>query len=325
MSLTLALFITNSVLAHGYNDAGPFDDPHPAGAIPPAIRVPAKVYSDNPDRDENAQLAHGRMVAWDGYGGTRNVGSTPGQTDAIAAAADTLFNAVGVDNSHLLFSVETSPNIYLEPWQQRNSGLWATPPMINEHGVYDVDALQVWGEDAIFPDGPDIMPFHAGFFSQADVNPGSIYGWRNGSVVQVYHAAQLAQQIAQLRGLTSDQQDYLAQNLDVDALMAQALTPGADPKIIFSLAPVDFHDLDPCDDIDGGEIFTWAGVGFNAGYLLHGSHLWDTKFEVMNEYGLESENVNALETVSIIPEPFTIAALAVGTAAIIRRRRRRRT
>ena len=60
-----------------------------------------------------------------------------------------------------------------------------------------------------------------------------------------------------------------------------------------------------------------------ASFLNHGGHLWDTAFPVANTFGLNSENVNAIESASTIPEPITAILLGIGLAGLAARRRRK--
>ena len=70
----------------------------------------------------------------------------------------------------------------------------------------------------------------------------------------------------------------------------------------------------------------WTGVGA-ATFLFHGGEIWDTAHTVMAHHGTASENVNALEAASTIPEPSSIALLGMGGLALLgyglRRKRKR--
>jgi len=114
-------------------------------------------------------------------------------------------------------------------------------------------------------------------------------------------------------------------DIDLDAMMTWDEEDTSDEfntawgdSIMFSLAPV----TGTAWALDGGEIFVWDAQGIR--YLYHGCHLWDTPFQVQGYAGGLSENVNALEAVSV-PEPVTMAGLmlAVGSLAGYVRRRRK--
>ena len=72
---------------------------------------------------------------------------------------------------------------------------------------------------------------------------------------------------------------------------------------------------------DGGEIFVWDTVpGSVATFLMHGGHVWDTAFGVMATYNTPSENINALESISTIPEPGAMGLVSIAIVAAATRR-----
>ncbi|MGI9427995.1 MAG: PEP-CTERM sorting domain-containing protein [Bythopirellula sp.] len=125
--------------------------------------------------------------------------------------------------------------------------------------------------------------------------------------------------------------------IDVDALFMNDITGFQDANIsqkipsarmVFSIDPVTLTlpDGSVFTLFDGGEIFVWDTVpGSTATFLNHGGHTWDTAFNLMATYNTPSENLNALEAVSTIPEPATmmlgsLALLAIAGSRCIPRR-----
>ena len=124
--------------------------------------------------------------------------------------------------------------------------------------------------------------------------------------------------------------------IDLDALMVYdqewevqypsgfTFGPGPNPNgysdsIMFSVMAND-ATVGGIGSFDGGEIWIWT-VGLPAVFLTHGGELWDTLHMVGLDFGVGTEEINALEAVAI-PEPGTMALLAIGAVALIRRRRK---
>ena len=92
--------------------------------------------------------------------------------------------------------------------------------------------------------------------------------------------------------------------------------------ILFTIDPITGSD----DELifDGGEIWLWDGITpGSATFLSHGGHTWDTAFDVMGTFGVDSDDVNALESVwdateGEIPEPVSVAFLGAGLLGLER-------
>ena len=76
-------------------------------------------------------------------------------------------------------------------------------------------------------------------------------------------------------------------------------------------------------NFDGGEIFVYT-PGSPTMFLRHGGHEWSTAFDVMLTFQLPSENINALEAVSGVPEPSTVLLAICGLVCLFGARVRRR-
>ena len=127
--------------------------------------------------------------------------------------------------------------------------------------------------------------------------------------------APLQQLFDEIGPLASEELEPL---VDVDALFMNDISGFQDVNIsqknpsarmVFSIDPIAWTmpDGTQLTLFDGGEVFVWDTVPGNpATFLSHGGHVWDTAFNVMATYNTPSENVNALEAVSTVPEPGTL-------------------
>ena len=327
--------------------------PFPSPLIPGPAAVPGKDFSDFLDRDSLGVGDPEQNIAWDGLGGTRDSfdyeGSRigfpevegPEQVDALGNKFDALFNSVIADRSALLFSVGNvvpsgpgDAHIYFEAATAYGppatpSGIWAAPvPDIDTMSpVRDVDALEVWGEDTIDDSdhysiyGDPFVDFGAASFKVAvwEYAPGGH------SSSPAFLTTDLAMSIDLQFGGPGDGVfwSHLVELMDVDAMMVQG------DRLLFSIAPVTVFDAFGPGlhyDFDGGEIFVYHGAGAATDFLDHGGHLWDTAFDVVGTFGhlgVMSENINALEAVSVVPEPGAIVLFAVATLGLAVWRRRR--
>jgi hypothetical protein len=138
------------------------------------------------------------------------------------------------------------------------------------------------------PGGPAI------YGGDPDPNGVAVWNYAGGVSTPNWLTSEIALIVALASGIDID----LLQNINLDAMMTW------DPnEILFSIDPVLGRDGSTL--LDGGEIF--VGVrGVSGKYLDHGLHLWNTAFDVRGTFGLDSENVNALEAISTletVPEP----------------------
>lgn len=313
------VLVTLPASATGYNPTGPYVYAAPGSGIPGPANVPGLEFSDRVDRDAaNPSAADPEQnIAWDGTGGTADTFDYSGtrtladgsvdidrQVDALANYGDALFQEVAyLNTAALLFSVSADPNIYFEAISGA-SGIWATPAMIDGvTAVTDVDALEVWG-----PAGSPNSPAD-------DSNMYSLETDANGVAVWHYDGTSSSAWVTVAEiGTAIGLDDSLWGLLDLDGLMMYG------DALLFSIAPI--HTVAGGLIYDGGEIWVWDGSPNSAAsFLNHGGHVWDTAFDVRGTFGVQSEDINALEAVAtIIPEPASLALLALGLGALALRR-----
>ena len=236
----------------------------------------------------------------------------------------------------LLFSVDTSPHIYVEDITSVIApGPWAigAPPFppgndIDQHGVFDLDGLEVWGEDGPF--GDDANRYSLEFDSVVDPTVGvlgqrvAVFAYAPGPGISapLFYVNQLAGAISGLMGLNASQFSFLNTALDLDAMMTFGPADNLVGNFLVATAGNIMWSIDPLTlpgnvTFTGDEIFVWnALVGGAASFLSHDGHLWDTAFDVAAAYGVETQNVNALEAVAI-PEPSTAVLLGFGSLGLL--------
>lgn len=274
-----------------------------AGAVVSAFAQPESVgnvtgkeYTDLLDVDAAGNTAATQSLLWDGAGNVANgrLYGAPGEVDAMAASFDAYFFETLLNTSALLFSVKGdnggAPIRYELPGGA--NGVWATAAQVNSNGVNDLDALEVWGSDGS-PDGDMFSLF-------GDAGGVAVWNFNGGSPIPYVTTGEIAAAIG-----------MAGAHVDVDALMVSGET------MIFSIRAVGGYD--------GGELFvyTLGGGAGSATFLNHGGHLWDTAFDVGGTFGCPTDEIDAIEAVNVVPEPASMAALAIGIGAMLRRRARK--
>lgn len=312
----------------------------PAGPIPPAGACPNGTLGDR-SATGPAVADPGQVIGWDGQrpGGVADwtdfSGTVSGlndnqmQIDGLANNNDVFWGGVVGDTVHMLFSTDADHRIFWETPGAPMHGVWADgqPPYspgvnggndIDQHGVNDVDGLEIWGPRR--PEAPDADRFslesgtHTG-----TADPLGISVWASpgpgAPAAPFWSTAEIAAAI-----LAASGEEINEAMIDLDAMMVSG------NNLLFSVDPVD-------DILDGGEIFvafraggfgSFGAAGDMAHYLFHGGHLWNTEFEVMATYNTASENINALEAANI-PEPATWGIAVLGLAGIGMARRWQRS
>ncbi|MBX3434152.1 MAG: PEP-CTERM sorting domain-containing protein [Pirellulales bacterium] len=343
-----------------------FDD-HDAFGVPDPLQV---VSWDGIPR---AGMGGGNSGSNDAFDfGVPGFNYPQGQVDAIANRGDFLFREVIENKASLLFSstLDTSVVGGVHVWWEDPTGafgIWADAetlgiahppgpgPGVNHHPVFDLDGLEVWGPEppTHLPGGNVVVEGYIGGLHVADsdrfsLDNDSLSGvsvWAYDIAAKtiapwVLHADVVAAVEYAFLGAGGAFPREIRDLIDLDALMARDLgqvaahglfAPG--DEILFSIDPID------AVGIDGGEIihayFDAAG-GIVGAFLSHGGHLWDTAFDIRGTFGVEFEDIDAIEAVGTltgdpidvpdpyIPEPATIWLAGLGLAGIAARRRRRK-
>lgn len=226
-------------------------------------------------------------------------------------------------------------------------------PGVNHHVVEDLDALEVWG-----PEPPSHVggatPVDEGYVGPTNTADGnrfsmdmdsltgtSVFAFDIPSKIVTPYIAH-ATIVSAIETLFNDGLAYDSDTrnlIDVDGTMVQDVGGIGEwdtgDRLLFTIDPLDSPLLvtgGPAAPIDGGEIMVLENLGgaaFSIAFLFHGGHLWDTAFDVSGTFGYFYEDVDALEAVGTfdgddfsIPEPASVMMLAVGAAALLRRRDR---
>jgi hypothetical protein len=241
--------------------------------------------------------------------------------DALANCGDAYFHEVATDQADLLISFQGDPNgnaVYYEKPDAGGRGVKWTQLQLDRDTLTikpsrELDALEVWG-----PVGSD----DANCWSEMG-DPGNVSVWIMNHGAYITHATIVTAVVA--LGCSLSTQDSL--NLDLDGLMVwdgnfNGLWDYGD-SIIFSIRATGR----PPKNWDGGEIVV---LPFNGPptFLNHGGHLWNTAFNVQSAFGVNTEEVDAIEAsgptgpvpVNINPEShtFTPCPIRVAPPGIIR-------
>jgi len=326
--------------------------PGPSIVLPSAKEVPGKDFSDIRDREAPGGPDAEQDLAWDGIGGVRDSFDYSNsrvaypdvvqdrQVDGIASGFDALFQSLRDDQSALLFSVNSPVGFadqvyYVRPTSLPNAtpgfGVWATAADIDAmNPQMDVDGLEVWGDDQV--DDSDRYslvddPF-TDYVVQNESHRVAIWSYDPVAHQSVHHTLteDLADAIAaQYAGIADpiELSDQLYEQMDVDAIMTEG------ERVTFSIEPLTLSPFSqnpalPLPDFDGGEIFEYDGPGTATRFLHQGGYVWDTALDIVNTFGVPSENIDAIEAVSqFVPEPGSLALLLIGLVVTCVRRRRR--
>jgi hypothetical protein len=302
-----------------------------AGAqLPAPTVVPGKEYSDHVDVDQSQVIDPLQNLFWDGLGGNVDAfdysGSgpppeDPDQVDALANEQDYLFFPLLNNQSAMIISLDQE-NFLRNHNPTGATGVWATPLDVRSLPASEVDAVELWG-DPSSPQHDGLGGFDANHYSYigdfiAPVPPGgippiSIFHYdpfTHVSKPYIFHDP-LRDALNQSFGFGLDQ-------IDVDALMVYDLAGDTEWNvgdwIIFSLRPVSAFPM----ALDGGELFVWQN-GQPIVYLQYGGRTWDTLNPVAQIFNANTENIDALESVTFIPEPATAPLTALWLALFMRR------
>lgn len=310
----------------------------PSTIVPTAKQVPGKDFSDVRDRDAAGAFDPEQLVAWDGLGGVRDSLDYSGsraafpnvsqdqEVDAVAAGGDSLFFDVRDDKAALLFSVETDPTVLFEratnfPAAPAGFGVWASATDLDAmNAPLDTDGLEVWGGDLV-DDGVRYSIQDDPFVDLGGVSRKvAVWAFDRVAGTSAHHtlttdlAAAIDLQFGG-PGVGGAFWDHLVELMDVDAIMM------SNAQVNFSIRPLTVAGT-PIN-FDGGEIFVYDGAGVPTKFLNHGGHVWDTAFDVRGTFGVNNENIDAIEAVAqVIPEPSSVALVLFGLLALGGCRRR---
>jgi hypothetical protein len=302
---------------------GPFVAPLPGAKLPLPRRVPGKEVSFGNleamegDRDQFFIKVPGQVVFFDGVlrlsqSGLRNAWKFDDfQVDAIANVGDVLFDAVRLDSTWLLFSVQNDRYgnaIFAEAPQTGKICLWSikgckstnnTPEVVGEHLegfgalLKDGNPLEVIDESPTYPvtadghlidvDGLEVWgPEPVLGYNPLTTDPASdanVFSAEGDPGFSVRcRTAGICHTYTQSEIAAAIGRPDLASSIDVDGLMTN-------PSAVLDadgLPYLQMHfSVRPNVGLDGAEIWTWSGVpGELAAPLIHGGHAWDTAFNL---------------------------------------------
>ncbi len=273
------------------------------------------------------------------------------QVDAIANVEDALYTAVISDQTPLLFSTRKQEPI--NPNTQglgRDAGLptpppgssggcapgdpvcyetngisligtWATPPQVSQHGVDNLDGLEVWGADGTGA-GTDDANRYSLFNDFAHGT--SIYNYVGATGVSSTYLTQAALTAAVVPFLASETGiTFNNELIDIDALMVHegggslSAFDAVGDSILFSLWPI-FQTGGALPDLVGDHAIVW-NFGTAPTWLVHGGHTWNDGW-----IGDPTINVDALEAAAV-PAPAPLALVVLGLMGLVGKQARQRS
>lgn len=211
-----------------------------------------------------------------------------GEIDALASQENAFFSALTKNQAHLLISFGGDSNhkcVYYQTPEGRRGVKWAHwefsnygYPLYHDPNLEDVDALEVYGQPKYFSLKGDP------WFPGAPPWKTSVASVKDGVCTTFVSRDEVGAQISML-GFVGNPDD-----VDVDGLVVQdhgEVGVWDDPDtIIFSITAA--------GNWDGGEIVVMPNSTASS-FLTHGGKTWNTGFNVKNAFGVNTEEVDAIE------------------------------
>jgi hypothetical protein len=234
------------------------------------------------------------------------------QVDALAQGFDFLYSEVQTGEADLVVSFDgdgvmvAGASAEVAAMREANSGLTSVLYTqldldASDSGgvVEDVDALELWG-----PVGSGDAFYYS---LENDAQTGtSVWLDDNGTLRSFISHATIVSAVNSL-GYTGADAD-----VDVDGLMMRNVGAKEDPdlgdEILFS--------IHAAGNFDGGEIMRLPVFG-TPSFLEHGSHTWDTAFGVIDAFGSESEDIDAIEAIRFVSAVPTLERWSIGVLAML--------
>ncbi len=309
------------------NPIDTWENPQP----PAPLQVPGKEYSNDIDRDKAGTPDPLQNVRWDGAGsvwdtfdyspaGVTANGDPPvhpcdnDQVDALGNTRDKFFLDLVADRISLLVSFDGVGDIHIQRpalrgdnktamWAKKDTNINSTAP------PEDVDGLEVWGPADL--DDANIFSL----YGDPVVDGKKVSVFKFNAVTGESDPYLLAEDIAPILINDAGQNPGLsASQIDLDAMLIWDVedddTFNTGDKIIFSIKAVGASD--------GGEVWVYNHGAAAATFLNHGNTLWNTAHAIAVDFGVGTEEVNALEA---LPKPATLSLIGVCSLVLIRRRR----
>jgi hypothetical protein len=234
------------------------------------------------------------------------------QVDALAQGFDFLYTEVQTGEADLVVSFDgdlvmlAGASAEVAAMLEANSG--STSVLYTQldldasdsvGGVEDVDGIELWG-----PVGSGDAFYYS---LENDAQTGtSVWLDDNGTLRTFITHGRIVSAVNALGFTGADAE------VDVDALMVRNVGAKEDPdvgdEILFS--------IHAAGNFDGGEIIRLPVFG-TPSFLEHGGHTWDTAFGVIDAFGSESEDIDAIEA---FPSPTPLPTLerwSIGVLAML--------